>query len=214
MLPSAKPELCVASHALRREKFSDMLTSMKPICHVKDVHFSLRKCGFLKCVGLALFVKDTHLTSSVVGNPKCRSCLSLINCFPAHLIWFNILKTILLALPVISLSPSLFHFFILSFPSSSLLLSFLFFLLSSLLLGYFQLVDFFWLGSWLPKYTDFAATRVNIMIKLTSLLVLSTPLAASKAASSSPPLPSSTGCRPAWKHHSSTYHNLAKSFWS
>ena len=40
------------------------------------------------------------------------------------------------------------------------------------------------------------------MIKVfTSLLVLSTPLAASKAASSSAPLPSSTGCRPACSQH-------------
>ena len=110
-------------------------------------HFLKQRPGkhnFWEVLVLEQVLQRRHLTGSVVGNPKRRPCLSLLNCFPAHLICtFLIFKVIPLSLST----------------------------------SYCQ----------------------HHIVNLTSLLVLSTPLAASKAASSSPPLPSSTGCKPAWQ---------------
>ena len=99
----------------------------------------------------------------MVGNPKSRPGLSLLDRFPAHLV-----SNLTFQVPGQQAQQA--RCLIQHFATS------------------------------LPKFP------VTKKLKLTSLLVLSTPLAASKAASSSPPLPSSTGCRPACSQHQTFYH--------
>ena len=151
MLPSAKPKLCVTSHVLRIEKESDTLIIMKLSCQLSHqrcifLKLSLRKCLLIKVSTWLAAWSGTQSVGRVSPSSTASQltwCIQYFQSHPTHIaIYLPFTISLLLVHPLFSsLFPSLF---------------FSLFFLSSLLLGYFQPIDFFWLGSWLPKYTDFA----------------------------------------------------------